>query len=776
MAVPAGPTEQRYTGNGVSTVFAVPFLVIQASDLAVYVDGVRLTSGYTQTGVGNPTSSVTFGTAPALNASILFTLEVPFERLNDYQENGDFLSFTVNRDFDRIWQALKQLLRFSGRALTLGQFDVDGQGWYRAKGNGIRDLRDPVQQQDAATLGWVNTFVSSLLSAIQGPINNAANIFYRYPNNNAHVVQDLSSPTGTSGIGRGAGSLEDALAPLDGVPARVTAVESTVDAMNAVEVIANYNGTDETAALQAAINKALAAGKKYVLINGPLNAPGTLTGRGNVFFSGKGTVTGAGVYRRAVYPDQSPTLWFPGIDPARHLIQFSKAAAPVVVLMGDSLGTLNPNSISQGTLLKSMLEHKVKLDNPGKAITFHTRAIGGQHWTSANSKPAVVDQVNYSWYTDPDRAWLEYVKDLTPDLLIFAFGMNDQANFQYAQLKAVLAKVNAWPKVPSIIFCTNLVPTMEAHPDNFVGYSDRAGQEGRDFVAGYTRCYAERNGYGLIDINRVCNIVRDGFDTRRTFARFIETRDTSGTGYYQATVNCRDFSITARINGDAATQLAKYGNASPMALQLSSTSANAVFIGKTGANNINLTFYEASGSIVQTLDTGVPVPSGDHFLYLEVKDNTFTLQLITTAGVMAGANIRVENIMRFGGEFVPRFNYFSTLTGPSDSVSLNIGDHILSKPLRTDVEMWGTPASSLSTKSPYGGNGLNHPTSIGAAAVYGPAIDAADFRMISPSAIADLMPGGTMVVAANDIAAGNAGVPIGGKYRLATGEVRCRFS
>lgn len=178
MAVPAGPTEQRYVGNGVSTIFTVPFLVIQASDLAVYVDGVKLGSGYSQAGVGNPTSTVVFTAAPVLNAQILFALEVPFERLNDYQENGDFLSTTVNRDFDRLWQALKQLLRYSDRSLRLGQFDVDGQGWYRAKGNGIRDLRDPVEDQDAATKNWAQQYIAGILQTGQGPINNAENTVY----------------------------------------------------------------------------------------------------------------------------------------------------------------------------------------------------------------------------------------------------------------------------------------------------------------------------------------------------------------------------------------------------------------------------------------------------------------------------------------------------------------------------------------------------------------------------------------------------------------------
>lgn len=192
MAVPAGPTEQIHIGNGVTTLFAVPFLIIQAQDLAVYVNGVRQNSGYTQAGVGNPSSAVIFAVAPALGSVIVLQLDVPFERVNDYQENGDFLSNTVNRDFDRIWQALKQLLRYAGRALTLGQFDVDGSGWYQAKGNGIRNLADPVQPKDAVNKGWLDAIIANLIASGQGPINSAANVVIAGANGFVGVLQDLA--------------------------------------------------------------------------------------------------------------------------------------------------------------------------------------------------------------------------------------------------------------------------------------------------------------------------------------------------------------------------------------------------------------------------------------------------------------------------------------------------------------------------------------------------------------------------------------------------------
>lgn len=203
MAVQPGPIDKRYAANGVSLTYTVPFLVIEAGDLQVFLNGVLLTSGYTHTGIGNPSSTLTFVIPPAGDLYLL--LSVPFQRLVDYQENGDFLSSTVNRDFDRIWQALKQLFGWASRSLRLGTFDVDGAGWYRANGNGIRDLHDPVELQDAATRHSVEVYVASILETGQGPINSAANVVYVFPDGVARTVQDLSNKSnpllGISGLG-----------------------------------------------------------------------------------------------------------------------------------------------------------------------------------------------------------------------------------------------------------------------------------------------------------------------------------------------------------------------------------------------------------------------------------------------------------------------------------------------------------------------------------------------------------------------------------------------
>lgn len=248
MAVQEGPTDKRYAGNGVTTTFAIPFLLILPTDLDVFIDGVEQATGYIITGAGEPNSTITFTPAPVTGADIYLVLNVPFERLNDYQENGDFLASTVNGDFDRIWQALKQLFRYSRRALTLGDTDIDGAGLYRANNNGITDLASAAGVPSAAT-NWqdVLDYVAGILATGQGPINNAANVSYVFPDNVARAVQDLSNYLdplkGSHGIGHynSGGTIQtvgQVLEALRAVDANLTnQLADTVATLNAQGVI-----------------------------------------------------------------------------------------------------------------------------------------------------------------------------------------------------------------------------------------------------------------------------------------------------------------------------------------------------------------------------------------------------------------------------------------------------------------------------------------------------------------------------------------------------------
>lgn len=120
MAVQNQVPYNAHTGNGATTVFAFGFLLLLSADLKVYLAGVLQASGYSISGVGNPAGgTVTFSVAPANGVAVLLQRDIPLERLTDYQDAGDLLADTLNRDFDRLWMAIQGESDINSRLLTL---------------------------------------------------------------------------------------------------------------------------------------------------------------------------------------------------------------------------------------------------------------------------------------------------------------------------------------------------------------------------------------------------------------------------------------------------------------------------------------------------------------------------------------------------------------------------------------------------------------------------------------------------------------------------------
>lgn len=152
MSVPNQIPYNIYTANGQTTVFTYEFYIISASDLEVSINGSVVTSGYTVSGVGNKDGGdITFLTPPANGAVVMLERVVPTYRLTDYQDNGDLLADTVNKDFDRIWMAIQRAFIDLGLALTRPLFG----GPFNAHSYRIENLADPVNSQDAATKKFV---------------------------------------------------------------------------------------------------------------------------------------------------------------------------------------------------------------------------------------------------------------------------------------------------------------------------------------------------------------------------------------------------------------------------------------------------------------------------------------------------------------------------------------------------------------------------------------------------------------------------------------------
>lgn len=224
MSVPNQTPYIIYNANGLTTVFPFEFYIINAGDIQVTINGTVITSGYTVSGVGNiGGGDVIFITPPANGSVVMLERVVPTYRLTDYQDNGDLLADTVNKDFDRLWMAIQRAFIYLGLALRRPLFG----GPFNAEEYRIANLADPINAADAANKKYVDNVTATTLSRVlrtPEPISSLPDIAQRknklvaMDNNGnpimvlpesgsaADVLIELAKPTGAGRIGTTAGT------------------------------------------------------------------------------------------------------------------------------------------------------------------------------------------------------------------------------------------------------------------------------------------------------------------------------------------------------------------------------------------------------------------------------------------------------------------------------------------------------------------------------------------------------------------------------------------
>lgn len=462
-----------------------------------------------------------------------------------------------------------------------------------------------------------------------------------------------------------------------------------------------------------------------------------LAERSNVIFVGDGSFAGTNedttTYRRQVIPPHAPSAQaFPDVIAGDlGLMEDAK-----IVVVGDSLTSYGANSISASDVLAERLESQLKMDNRGKNITVISRGVGSTTYDELDGVPTVSFDLTarYSWYTDPARAWLEYVEDETPDIVVLSFGMNDHADFDETAFASVITKLEAFANPPQIIFCTNMVPNLSP-PVGGESFATFASQEGRDFVAGYVRTYAAFHGYTCFDINRTFNLVRDGRDILDCYLVEQDEVTFVSASEYAASSDqyCRDFSIRTEI------ETAAYTNTDELAVKTGPDSNNIVLIDDNGGF-LRFKYYGGgSGSLFETATSTIPTPTTDVTWEFSVKSapggSTFSARIIPDgSGEDAGVDPFTQVIIRHGGVFAPEVKYFGGGgTGPCLSATLYMGVEKAYMPSATDVEIWGDDLSGE-------GNGRNHPTSEGAALIYGAHFSAQNYSL--PWSVEEVIPVG----------------------------------
>lgn len=416
--------------------------------------------------------------------------------------------------------------------------------------------------------------------------------------------------------------------------------------------------------------------------------------------------------------------------PSAHLLAFSRALAPVVVVIGDST-TVGGNAATVQDFLYPALVAKISQDNPGKTITFRNLSVGGKTWLSLSSVLTLSEINNNSDLAatgfGTSVPWLDFAEFYAPDLLIINLGTNDADDVTPFRLNDALvanaASVATWAKQPSIVLVTPNPRSSQADGLNIrsLTLNDRASS------AGAIRSYCVMRGHGYLDLYRAGSIIKDGLDPEaQVLYRARKEQDATFPVNLEPTVD-GEISFTLANPQDCFVEAVGGGSARQVELAFLQYTENASAVPRLpfsirfGWGTSTRWRYQvlASGGLNTTnvVVTNVNLLSTQQTVLVSWKGNRIQIR-IDDVVVFNGPFFRV------GGVVNPTLRFVTITT----SYQVTIGRYMASGPARVgigdyDNAFYGPPDGLGSM----GGNGVNHPASGGINGSVARVVDATNF-------------------------------------------------
>lgn len=353
-----------------------------------------------------------------------------------------------------------------------------------------------------------------------------------------------------------------------------------------------------------------------------------------------------------------------------------------VAYAGDSItGSGNYLDISDRWVEQS--QKMLMLKYPDVSFEFKNFGIGGLTLQNFANPEYIPDSYYLNkWDVPLGTSWRDAVNSFTPDLLFVAYGMNPDSTLA-RQTSAQLYNMNIYFKQrsnPTIVLLSNMVPTKQFSTT----------WEERVVSSRHTRLFSAQENISLVDIFNRYRVLVDGVDEDRRIAvvKYKENFNLNGLGRFESDFKTVDFVI------EFSTEFTETSR-----FELYSRTGDILFI---SANQI-------------AFNTGNPVtlPNliGTKRVRIEMSD-----KLVITID-----DVVYYNRMYYGYQKEGSVSYKSN----SDLTDFKFVVFNFAKTMNslTNDDVYGNyVAEDYTTKYPYGGNGVNHPSSIGYNEIYMPPI------------------------------------------------------
>ena len=311
--------------------------------------------------------------------------------------------------------------------------------------------------------------------------------------------------------------------------------------------------------------------------------------------------------------------------------------------------------------------------------------------------------------------------------------MNDKQGFVASQFIAAMNKIERWSqyagptsgfspmnKEPDLIFVSNVVPSRMV--SNNTNISDDDSQNGRDQVAHFVRTYAMREDFGLIDLNRKYNLIREGYDVTSQFLTKKPT--TSPANLPLSLASTRDYFIKLTLNVNLFTQT--------LSFLIGETLNTKCFVDLTrSGQNITVTAKHSQIYLNKTF-TGAAPSSGNLTIEFSVLNGTLFIEFYNASNDLLATC--EEKVIRTGGLYIPTISFtppdgVDALTHSVD-FEYYVGDYTPYTPTVTDADLWSNNRNS-------GGNDINHPDSPSAQLLYHSVLKNTNFSQTITNSISD---------------------------------------